>query len=153
MNELLDLVQERLALGVVEFDRLLLKQRVNFGIVAVGIGTALDGEGFEAGRGVAESGAASHDQVLVFLFRIALEKRGALDRPQIGPDAGLPQIVGDGLADIRKGGITVKRAGLDAFGMSRRGQQLLRLCDIVNRLGRLPVEFKVGRHEGVVGQL
>src|SRR5712691_6564113 len=120
--ELLDLVQQRFTLGVVEFHRLLLKQRVDFGIAAVGIGAALDGKGFEARGSVAEGGAAAHDQVFVFLFRIALEKCGALDRPQIGPDAGLAQVVDDGLADIRESRIAVKRAGVDAFGMPGSSQ-------------------------------
>ena len=76
MRNLLDLVQQRRALGMIELDRLLLEQRVDVGIVSIGIDAALDDEGFEAGRGVAERGAAGQDQVPVFLSRIAPVKRG-----------------------------------------------------------------------------
>jgi len=43
-DELLHLIQERGALLVVELDSLLLVERVDFGVVAVGVGPALDDE-------------------------------------------------------------------------------------------------------------
>src|SRR6516162_502178 len=56
-HQLLHLVQDRRALLVVEFGGLLLKERVNFGVAAVGVGSALDDERGQPGRGVAKGGA------------------------------------------------------------------------------------------------
>src|SRR5215510_145150 len=94
LHKLLNLEQQRLTFCVIQVARLLLEQRVDIGVVAVGVGAALDGEGLEPGCGVAESGTAAHDQTLVvFLLGEALEERCALDWPQIGPDADLAQAV------------------------------------------------------------
>src|SRR4029077_16545397 len=113
---------DRLALLVVEFDRLLREQLVDVGIAAVGVGATLDDKGFETGGSVAEGGAATHDQALVvFFLGIAFEESSALDRPQINADAGLAQIVDDSLSNIGEGGIAVERAAVDAAGGGRLG--------------------------------
>src|ERR1043166_9021425 len=59
VHELLDLVQHRLALRVVEFGRLLREQGVDIGIAAVGIDAALRDEGLDPGGRVAEGAAAT----------------------------------------------------------------------------------------------
>ena len=74
---------------MVQLAGLLLEQRVDIRVVAVGVGAALDGERLEPGRGIAESGTATHDQPVVLLLGKALVERRALDRPQIRPDADL----------------------------------------------------------------
>ena len=61
MHQLLHPVEQRLALLVVELGGLLREQLVDLGVAAVNVGAALDDEGFQAGRGVAEGGAAAID--------------------------------------------------------------------------------------------
>src|ERR1700720_2008030 len=75
MHELLDFLQQRLALLMVEFGRLLLKQRIDIGIAVIGVGTTLHRERLEAGRGVAERGAAAHDQILELFLAVAFVER------------------------------------------------------------------------------
>src|SRR6187401_2317868 len=91
LNELLDLEQQRLALGVIELDCLLLEQRVDIRIVAVCIGAALYRECLKAGRSIAEGGAAAHNQPSILLLGKALVERRPLDWPQSGPDADFAQ--------------------------------------------------------------
>ena len=57
VDELLDAVQERLALLAVQLARLLLEQPVDVGVAAVGVGAARDDEGLEPGGRVAERAA------------------------------------------------------------------------------------------------
>jgi hypothetical protein len=75
----LNLVQRRRAPVAVQLDLLLSKQRVYVGIVAVGIGAALDDEGFDPGRRVAEGGALGLDDVLELLVCICIEEGRALE--------------------------------------------------------------------------
>src|SRR5262245_29540135 len=93
VNELLDLVQRRFAPSAVEFGRLLLEQRVDVGIAAVHIGAALRHEGFEARGGVAEGGARALDDVFEALLPIALEEGCPFERPELGPDAHVLEVV------------------------------------------------------------
>src|SRR5260370_26458868 len=73
-DELLDLVQDRLALGMVQLGRLLLEQLVDVGVAAVNISATLDDKGRETRRRVAEGAAAALDQVLEALVRPSLQK-------------------------------------------------------------------------------
>ena len=63
VKELLHLVQDCLALLMVEFDRLLLVERVDVGVAAIDERAALDDIGFEPGRSVAEGAGARLDDV------------------------------------------------------------------------------------------
>ncbi len=87
MHQLLHLVQGRLALLAIHLAGLLLEQRVELGVVAVGVDAALDHERLETGGGAAERAARALDDVLVGLLGVALEERDALERPQLGADA------------------------------------------------------------------
>src|SRR4051794_40008951 len=86
--ELLYPVEQRRPFLVIEFDGLLPEQFVNLRVAAVSVGSALDDKGFEPRRGVAERGAAAHDQTLQLLLGISLVKGGAFERSHIGSDAG-----------------------------------------------------------------
>src|SRR5262249_60671734 len=86
-------MERRFAPRVVELRRLLREQRVDVRIAAVGIGAALRDECLEAGRGVAEGAAGAPDQVLETLLRVSLEEGRALQRSELGADAGLFGVV------------------------------------------------------------
>ena len=90
LYELLHLLQHRRALLGVELGRLLLEQRIDVGVAAVGIGAALHHERLQARGGVAEGAAGALDDVLVALLRVALEESRPLQRPQLGADADRP---------------------------------------------------------------
>src|SRR5438445_6583376 len=122
MDDLLHLFEDRGALLLVEFGGLLLEQLIEVGVAAISIAAALDRHGLDPGRRVAEGAAAAHDQVLVLLLSIALEEGGAFERLQARVDADLAEIVDDRLAEIGVRGITIKLAGVEAFGMPRFGQ-------------------------------
>jgi hypothetical protein len=108
---------------------------VDLGIVAVGVGAALDGEGVEPGRRVAERAGRALDDVLQLLLGIGGEEGGALERPQLHADAGLLEVVDHRLGEIGVGGIAVVVAGIEAVAHAGVGQQLLRLGEVVHRGG------------------
>src|SRR5712692_338369 len=84
LDQLLHLVEDRCALGMIELDRLFVVELVDVGIAAIDIGAALDGERSHPCGGVAEGAAAAQHQVLVFLFAITLQEGRTFDRPQRG---------------------------------------------------------------------
>src|SRR5262249_35921069 len=86
VNNLLHLLQERFALFLIQLRSLLLKELIELGIVAVGIVTAFDGVGLETRRGIAESTAAAHDEVLELFVAVAPEKGGRRQRPKPDTD-------------------------------------------------------------------
>src|SRR6266436_10218620 len=81
--QLLHLVQDCLAPLGIQFGRLLLEQVVDLRIAAIGIGTALDDEGGETGRGVAEGAARALDDILEPLVAVRLEKSRSFARAQL----------------------------------------------------------------------
>src|SRR6516162_4661219 len=87
VHQLLHLVQDHLALLVVQFDRLLPIERVDVGVAAVDERAALDDVGFEAGRCVAKGAGTGQDDVFQGLLCVCLDKRGPFDRPQLHSDA------------------------------------------------------------------
>src|SRR6516165_3406663 len=82
VHDLLDLVERRFTPRVVKLGRLLLEQRGEVRIAAVGIGAALRDESLKASRDVAEGAAGALDQVLETLFRVSLEEGRALQRSE-----------------------------------------------------------------------
>src|SRR5439155_18443383 len=93
VDELLHLVQRGLAPLEVELGCLLLKQRVEVGIAAISVGTALDHKGFEAGRGIAKGAAAAPQEIFHCFLGICLDKGCALEGPKPDADAHRLQIV------------------------------------------------------------
>jgi hypothetical protein len=59
------------------------------------------------------------------------------------------QIVEDGLPDIRVRRVAIVIACVEAFGVSRFGEQLLGLFRVVDRRRRLPEELVVIRNDRV----
>ena len=86
---------------MVELGGLLLIEGIDVGVVAIGVGAALDDERSEASRGVAKGGAGClDDPALELLVRISLEKGGPLERPELGADAHREKIVEHRLTKI-----------------------------------------------------
>src|SRR5215467_4703340 len=120
MNELLDFFQYRRTFRVVELDRLLLVESINFKIAAISLGAALDHEGLDPRCGVAVL-----DDVLELLVGVASEKGRALERPELSSDAHRLKVVEDSLAKVRKGRVAIVVAGVEAVGIARFGEKLL----------------------------
>src|SRR5437660_2153997 len=105
VEELLDLVQERRALLLIQLGGLLLEKLVDVGVVAIGISAALDDIGLQAGRGVAERAAAALNDVLELFVAIRLEEGRPLEWPQPGADSYFAQVVDHRLAEVRIGAV------------------------------------------------
>src|SRR6516164_7483935 len=118
VNELLHLVQDCLALLLIELGCLLLEQRVDLRIAARDIGPAFDDECIQPGRGVAEGAAAGLDDAMEFLAGMSLEEGSPLERTQLAADAHGLEIVEHRLANIRIGSVAIICAGVKAVGMA-----------------------------------
>src|SRR4029077_15868164 len=89
----------------IQFGRLLLEEVVDLRVAAIGIGTALDDEGGETGRGIAEGAARALDDILKPLVAVRLEKSRSFKRAKLGADARRPEIVDHCLAEVCPGRI------------------------------------------------
>jgi hypothetical protein len=87
VHELLDAVQQRLALLGIPLGGLIAEERVDVGIAAVGEAAGRRGERLDAGRRVAADATEPVDQVPELLLLIRLEERRALEGPEPGADA------------------------------------------------------------------
>src|SRR5215467_704456 len=100
-HQLLHLVQDRRTLLVVELSGLLLKERVDLGVAAIGVGPTLDDKRGEPRCGAAEGGAGGlDDPLLELLVRVPFEEGGPLERPQLGTDAHCQEVVEHRLTKI-----------------------------------------------------
>src|SRR6516165_4345220 len=149
VDELLDVIQDRLALFVVEDGCLLLIERIDVGVVAIGVGATLDDKGGEPGRGIAEGAAAAQDQVLEAFIGPSLDKGGAFEWPQLylKPD-GL-KVVKNRLGDVRVRRVAVELAGVETAGKACLSQQLFGLGRVIDRRRRLPEGVETKRNEAV----
>src|SRR2546429_9881794 len=82
VHELLDPVQDRLALLWVQLARLLPIEPVDVRVATVGADPTRDDEGLDAGGRVAEGGAPDPDETPELLFLIGLVERRSLERPE-----------------------------------------------------------------------
>src|SRR6267143_1423544 len=142
VHELLDPVQDGLALLSVRLRGLLAEEPVDIGIAAVGEHALADHEGLDAGGGVPEGGAALAMKVLELLLLICLDDGGPLHRSQLDADTYGLQGVSDELGD---GGVyEVRRdlAGIEAVRVACLGEEPLRLLRIVRVEGRGPGELE-----------
>src|ERR1700730_9396311 len=80
-HQLLDPEEDRLAPRAIELAGLLLVERVDVGVAAVGEHATLDQMSLDARRCIAEGAGACLDDVLVFLFAVFLDEGRALDGP------------------------------------------------------------------------
>src|SRR6185295_6736859 len=149
MHYLLHLVQDRFPLGAIELNRLLPVERVDVGVGSIHEYAACDRLCLQPGSGVAESTRPCLDDIFKGLFGVGLEECDALNRSEPGPDADCPKTIQHGLGDIGVRGITIIVARVESFGITDFRKQLLRLVRIVDRRGRLPIEFEIVRNEGV----
>src|SRR5215472_10841530 len=149
VDELLDVIEDRLTLLVVEDGRLLLIERIDVGVVAVRVGTALDDKGGEPGRGIAKGAAATQDQVLEAFIGPSLDKGGAFERPELYLKPDRLKVVEHRLGDIRVRRIAVEFAGVEAAGKAGLSQQLFGLGRVIYRRRRLPEEVETKRNEAV----
>src|SRR5262249_2265776 len=97
VDQLLDAVQERLALLWIELGRLLLEEVVDVGISAVRVRAARGREHLEPGGGVAGDTTQAVDEVAELLLLIRGQEPGALDWPQPRLDSDRLQVVEDRL--------------------------------------------------------
>src|SRR6516162_876853 len=151
INQLLHPVQDRLALLVVQLHRLLLVERVDIRVAAIDKRAALDDVGLEPGRGVAEGSGTGQYDIFEGLFRVSLDKGGALDRPQLHPDADRLKVVEHRFADVRVGRVAEKLAAIETLREACFSEELLGLLRIVDRRRRLPEEFVVVGDDRVAG--
>src|SRR5689334_3496638 len=143
IQDLLHLGQYRSTFAVVEFDRLLLEQRIDIGVVAVNIRPALYHKGFEARRGIAERSAAGLDDVLQLLVSVLLIERGPLQRTQSGMYPDGTQVIVRRLGEVRIRTVAIIVTSIEAIGVPGFGEKLLGLLRVVHGFGRLPEKFKV----------
>src|SRR5215471_2597990 len=85
-HQLLNLEQDRLAPGSIQFDGLLLVQLVDVGVAAIGEHPAFDQVGLNARRRIAEGARTGLDDVLILLLAVFLDKGSPFDRPQFAAD-------------------------------------------------------------------
>src|SRR5580765_8651266 len=125
VHDLLDLVQERLALLTVGLARLLLVERVGVGIAAVGVGALA---GIDLGHprgGVAVERARADAESLGLLGLYRREVRGAFHRPHLQLDAHRLKVADDRLPEREVRRKLVELAGVEAVGVAGFGQELL----------------------------
>src|SRR5215467_13780258 len=124
-HDLLDLVQERLALLAIGLARLLLVERVDLGIAAVGV-RALARIDLRHPRGGVAVERARADAETLRLLRLDRRKvRGALHRPHLQPDANGLEVADDRLTEREVRRQLIELAGVEAVGIPGFGQELL----------------------------
>src|SRR4029077_3052960 len=151
INQLLHLVQDRLALLVVEFYSLLLVELVEIGVAPINKNSALDDMGFKARRGVAERPGAGLNDVFERLFGKTFDEGGPFDRPKFWPDADCLEIIENRLPNVRVRGVPIIVAGVEASWVARLGEQLFGLVRVVDRSRRLPEELVMVWNDRVAG--
>src|SRR6266849_8824974 len=147
VDQLLDAMEERLALLRVELTRLLLEEPVDVGVSPVGVGATRDGERLDPGGRVAEDTAQPVDNVLQLLFPIRLEKPRPLERAKPRLDTDGLKIVEDRLGVHAGPGIAPEVPGIEALRVPGLREELPGLARIVGVERRLPVELEAGRDD------
>jgi hypothetical protein len=130
MHEFLHLVQRRLSLLEVQFALLF-------------IHAALDDKRLQARGGIAKRAAASLDDVLVALLRVALEESRTLEGPERGANADGLEVIEHCLGQVGVGSVAVVLAGVESAGIAGLGEQLLGPDWVIPGSGRPPIILKV----------
>src|SRR6266705_1817964 len=131
VDQLLDAMQDRLALLAVELDRLLSEEAVDVPIAYVGVDAARDRERLEPGGRVPEDTAQAVDDVLQLLLLIRLEEPGPLERAQPRPDPHGLQVIEHRLAVPGGPGIAPEVPRLEALRVPGFREEVLRPGRIV----------------------
>src|SRR5262250_3397495 len=108
-----------LALAAIHLSRLLSKQRVDVGVVAIDELPAFHHEHFQPRRRVAERTRSSLDEVLELFLGIALEEARTFNGTDLNSNAGFSKIVDDSLCDVGVGRITIVKTRIQAVGKPR----------------------------------
>src|SRR5262249_36553951 len=87
------------------------------------------------------------DEIFEALLGVALEKRGALKRTELGADAYFLKAVEHGLAEVGVGGIAIVVACVEALGVARFRQERARFGGIVGRGRRRPEKLETIRDD------
>src|SRR4030095_5859839 len=125
-DDLLDLVEQRLALLAIELIRLALKEIFDLGHDTIRVGTVLGEERLEAGRGIARGAGGPDEEPRDLLLSPRGEEGGTLHGAHPAADADGLEIAGDGLGH---GGVGRERrevARVEAIGMARFDHEPLR---------------------------
>src|SRR4030095_9707320 len=131
----------------VDLVRLLQEEPVDVLVAPGHVGAAGGDERLDPRRRAARRAAAGPEDLLGLLRRPAPEEGGALDRPELHPDAGRVEIVDDRLAHVGDRRVAEVIAGVEAVGVAGLRQELLGLDRIVAVAGRLPVELEARGHD------
>src|SRR5438093_658839 len=125
VDELLDLVQQDLALPAIGHERLLLVERVDVRVAAIRVGAGAGDVLRDPRRGVAIGRRRADAEPAQLL---GLQRRGiggALHRPHLQPDPDGPEIAHDRFAHREVGRQLMQLSGVEAIGIARFGQELL----------------------------
>src|SRR5262249_30334631 len=145
VDELLDAAENALAFLQIELVRLLLEERVDIGIAAVGVRAARDQEGLHARGRVAEDAAEPEDDVLELLLLIRFEESRALERAKPRLDADRLEIVENRLPIDGRPRVAPQVPGIETLRVSRLRKELTGLARIVGMKRWLPVEVEARR--------
>src|SRR6266540_2236138 len=131
VERLLDLVQHRLPLLPIGLSGLLLVERVDVGIAAIGVGTVAGYHLRHPGSRVAVQPAAADTHAAELLRGPRREERRTLllAHPELDPDGG--KVPHDGLAPRKIGRRLMQVPGVEPVGIARLGQELLGLRGVV----------------------
>src|SRR3989441_179543 len=141
VDELLNPVQDRLALLFVQHGCLLTEQPVDLGIAPIGVHSTRCHEGLDPCGRIAEGAAPALDEVPKLLLGVRLEEGRQLEWPELHPDADRSKVVDDGLLDGSD--VAEVFARIEAVRIAGLSQKLPRLGGIVEVGRRLPVEVEV----------
>src|SRR5262245_5138134 len=133
VHDLLNLVQERLALLAIGLARLLLVEGIGVGIAAVGVGALARIDLGHPRGGVAVERARADADALGLLRLNRREVGGALHRPHLQLDTDRLQIADDRLAEREVRRELIELTGVEAVGIAGLGEQLLGARRIVRQ--------------------
>src|SRR5262245_6824914 len=147
VDELLDVVQDRLALPAIELARLLPKEPIDVEVAAVDVRPTAHHQRLDSGGRVTEGAVAALDETAEFLLDPPLLECGSLDRAKLHANADGVEIVDHRLTHVGQRSIAEIVARVESAGIARVSQKLSGLGGIVPVTGRLPVELEGRGHQ------
>src|SRR5438128_1861953 len=146
-DDLLDLMEQGLALLAVELVGLLLEEVVDLGQRAVRVKPALGEERLEPRRRVAGGAGRADEEPLQLLLVPRGHERGSLHRPHPGADPDALEIAAHRLGERGIGWKRCEVARIEAVGIARFRQELLGALGIERGRLDLQREVELRRHE------
>src|SRR5581483_4823562 len=147
VHQPLDLVEQQLALAAIELVRLLLVERVDVRVAAVGIGAVARNDLRHARGGVAIQRARAHADAAQLLRRDRREERRALHGPHPDADAHGAEVADDRLAEREVRRQLIELTRIEAVRIAGLGQELPAPRGIVGVRLDGQRELEAPRHE------